>query len=191
MCLAKPDRIAVKSVDSDSAVRAKHISSWYFASVVRDLRLLLLTIDGWIQIRICVAAPPCPNVPYLQMDVMHLCTCWWQNNYHYSAKCRTCMVISQKRNCVQLTTYRVSLNGRPLKHAGTTQTFKYLGFLLSLDFSSWSAHSDYICTNRRKLIGLPYRRFYGNNDHSLLELYSVLMHTSSPVPVCDPHLIRD
>ena len=61
------------------------------------------------------------------------------------------------------------------------ETFKYLRVLLSSDLS-WSSHIDFICTKARKLIGLLYRRFYGNVDnHSLLELYSVLVH---------PHLVN-
>ena len=103
-------------------------------------------------------------------------------------KCKT-MVISRKRNSVQPYAQFV-LNGRPLEQV---ETFKYLGIFLSSDLS-WSAHIESICTKARKLIGLLYRRFYGNvDDHSLLELYSVLVrpHLEYAAPVWDPHLTKD
>ena len=81
------------------------------------------------------------------------------------------------------------MNGIPLEQV---ETFKYLGVLLSSDLS-WSAHIDSICTKARKVIGLLYRRFYGNVDHhSLLELYSVLVRPHLEyAPIWDPHLIKD
>ena len=60
-------------------------------------------------------------------------------------------------------------------------------------YLSWSAHIESICTKARKQIGLLYRRFYGNiDDHSLLELYSVLVrpHLEYAAPVWDPHLTK-
>ena len=53
------------------------------------------------------------------------------------------------------------LNGIQLEQV---ETFKYLGVLLSSDLSC-SAHIDSICTKARKVIGLLYRRFYGNVDN--------------------------
>ena len=103
-------------------------------------------------------------------------------------KCKT-MVISQKRNSVKPHT-QFTLNSSPLEQV---ETFKYLGILLSSDLS-WSSHIDFICTKARKLIGLLYRRFYGNVDnHSLLELYSVLIrpHLEYVTPIWDLHFIKD
>ena len=80
-------------------------------------------------------------------------------------KCKT-MVISRKRNSV---TQFAVLNGRPLAQV---ETFKYLGILLSSDLS-WS----------RKVIGLLYRRLYGNtDDHSLFELYLYVLTLSMRPP---------
>ena len=103
-------------------------------------------------------------------------------------KCKT-MVISRKRNSVKPHA-QFTLNSSPLEQV---ETFKYLGILLSSDLS-WSSHIDFICTKARKLIGLLYRRFYGNVDnHSLLELYSVLVrpHLEYAAPIWDPHFIKD
>ena len=82
-----------------------------------------------------------------------------------------------------------TLNSSPLEQV---ETFKYLG-ILSSDLS-WSSQIDFICTKARKLIGMLYRRFYGNVDnHSLLELYSVLvrLHLEYAAPIWDPHFIKD
>ena len=78
-------------------------------------------------------------------------------------------------------------------HSKQVETLKYLGILHSWDLS-WSSHIDFICTKARNLIGLLYRRFYGNVDnHSLLELYSVLVrpHLEYAAPIWDPHFIKD
>ena len=99
------------------------------------------------------------------------------------------MMISRKRNSVKPHA-QFTLNSSPLEQV---ETFKYLGVLLSSDLS-WSSHIDFICTKARKLIGLLYRRFYGNVDnHSLFELYSVLVrpHLEYAAPIWDPHIIKD
>ena len=128
------------------------------------------------------------DIHHLQMDID--CISEWVSCNKLTlnpTKCKT-MVISRKRNSVQPYAQFV-LNGRPLEQV---ETFKYLGILLSSDLS-WSAHIESICTKARKLIGLLYRRFYGNiDDHSLLELYSVLVrpHLEYAAPVWDPHLTK-
>ena len=101
-------------------------------------------------------------------------------------KCKA-MTISRKRNSVYPAQFL--LNGIPLEQV---ETFKYLGVLLSSDLS-WSAHIDSICTKARKVIGLLYRRFYGNVDnHSLLELYSVLVgpHLEYAAPIWDQNVLE-
>ena len=83
-----------------------------------------------------------------------------------------------------------TLSSSPLEQV---ETFKYLGLLLSSDLL-WSSHIDFIGAKARKLIGLLYRRFYRNVDnHSLLELYSVLVrpHLEYAAPIWDPHFIKD
>ena len=100
-------------------------------------------------------------------------------------KCKA-MTISRKRNSVYPAQFL--LNGIQLE-----QVFKYLGVLFSSNIS-WSAHIDSICTKARKVIDRLYRRFYGNVDnHSLLELYSVLVrpHLEYAAPIWAPHLIKD
>ena len=86
------------------------------------------------------------------------------------------------------------MNDTPLEQV---ETFKYLGVLLSPELS-WSVHIESICTKALKLIGLLYRRFYGNvNQQSLYSLYTTLVRphleyaTPPPPPVWDPHLIKD
>ena len=85
-------------------------------------------------------------------------------------KCKA-MTISHKMKYVYHTQFL--LNGTPLEQV---ETFKYLRVLLLSDIS-WSAYIESICTKARKVIGLLYRRFYGNVDyHILLEFYSALVH---------------
>ena len=103
-------------------------------------------------------------------------------------KCKL-MVISWKQISVKPHAC-FTLNSSPLEQV---ETFKYLGIFLSSDLS-WSSHIGFICTKARKLIGLLYRRFYGNVDnHSLLELYSVFVrpHLEYAAPIWDPHFIKD
>ena len=102
-------------------------------------------------------------------------------------KCKA-MIISRKRNSVYPEQF--ILNAIPLEQL---ETFKYLGVLLLSDLS-WSAHIDSICTKARKVIALLYRRFYDNVDnHSLLELYTVLVcpHLEYAASIWDPQLIKD
>ena len=102
-------------------------------------------------------------------------------------KCKT-MIISRKRNSVSPP--HLILNGTPLEQVNT---FKYLGVLLSSELS-WSAHIESICTKARKLIGLLYRRFYGNvNQQSMYSLYCTLVrpHLEYASSIWDPHLVKD
>ena len=65
--------------------------------------------------------------------------------------------------------------------------------LLSSELS-WSTHIESICTKARKLIGLLYRRFYGNvNQQTLYSLYTTLVrpHLEYAAPIWDPHLVKD
>ena len=129
------------------------------------------------------------DIHHLQMDIDTISDWVNCNNLTLNpTKCKT-MIISQKWNLVKPHA-QFTLNSSPLEQV---ETFKYLGILLSLDLS-WSSHIDFICTKARKLIGLLYRRFYGNVDnHSLLELYSVLVrpHLEYAAPIWNPHFIKD
>ena len=125
---------------------------------------------------------------HLQLDIDCISDWVCRNKLMFNpTKCKA-MTISRKRNSVYPAQFL--LNGIPLEQV---ETFNYLGVLLSSDLS-WSAHIDSICTKARKVIGLLYRRFYGNvNNHSLLELYSVLVrpHLEYAATIWDPHLIKD
>ena len=129
------------------------------------------------------------SVHHLQMDIDRISGWVDCNNLTLNPnKCKT-MIISRKWNSVKPHA-QFTLNSSPLEQV---ETFKYLGLPLSSDLS-WSSHIDFICAKARKLIGLLYRRFYGNVDnHSLLKLYSVLVrpHLEYATPIWDPHFIQD
>ena len=101
-------------------------------------------------------------------------------------KCKA-MTISRKRNSVYPAQFL--LNGIPLEHV---ETFKYTKESSSpLIFHGLHTLISSVYTKARKVIGLLYRRFYGNVDnHSLLELYSVLVRPHLEYAE-DPHLIKD
>ena len=125
---------------------------------------------------------------HLQSDIDRISDWVSCNNLTLNpSKCKS-MIISRKRNSVHPP--QLILNGTPLEQV---ETFKYLGVLLSSELSG-SAHIKSICTKSRKLIGLLYRRFYGNVDQqSLYSLYSALVrpHLEYAAPVWDPHLAKD
>ena len=104
-----------------------------------------------------------------------------------SDKCKV-MMISRKRNPVPLPQF--ILQDTPLKQV---EDYRYLGVRLISDLS-WSSHINSTCSKARKLIGLLYRRFYGNVDNqSLFELYNILVHPHLEYasPLWDPYLIKD
>ena len=104
-----------------------------------------------------------------------------------SDKCKV-MMISRKRNPVPPPQF--ILQDTPLKQV---EDYRYLGVLLTSDLS-WSSHINSTYSKARKLIGLLYRRFYGNVDNqSLFELYNILVrpHLEYASPLWDPYLIKD
>ena len=84
---------------------------------------------------------------------------------------------------------------------GSYNTFRSCNYLLSKTSYKLTSKHNYktlrqiaALVKARKVIGLLYRRFYGNVDnHSLLELYSVLVrpHLEYAATIWDPHLIKD
>ena len=112
------------------------------------------------------------DIHHLQLDID--CICGWVNCNNLTlspTKCKT-MVISRKRNSVKPHA-QFTLNSIQLEHV---ETIRYLGILLSSGLS-WFSRINFTCSKARTLIGLLYRRFYGNVDNrSLLELYSVHVH---------------
>ena len=125
---------------------------------------------------------------HLQIDIDHMRV--WVSNNHLalnSDKCKV-MMISRKRNPVPPPQF--ILQDTPLKQV---EDYRYLGVLLTSDLS-WSSHINSTCSKARKLIGLLYRRFYGNVDNqSLFELYNILVrpHLEYASPLWDPYLIKD
>ena len=98
------------------------------------------------------------------------------------------MAVSRKHNGLKPPQF--VLNNLSLQHV---TSFKYLGVLLTSDLS-WSQHVDYVCMKARKLIGLVYRRFYGNMDNEgLLQLYITMVrpHLEYAAQVWDPHLVKN
>ena len=82
------------------------------------------------------------------------------------------------------------LNNGDLEHV---ESYKYLGLLLTADLS-WSSHISSICLKARKILGLLYRRFYGNvNQDVLKQLYLSLVrpHLEYGCHVWNPHLEKD
>ena len=125
---------------------------------------------------------------HLQIDIDHI-RVWVSNNYLAlnSDKCKV-MMISRKRNPVPPPQF--ILQDTPLKQV---EDYRYLGVLLTSDVS-WSSHINSTCSKARKLIGLLYRRFYGNVDNqSLFELYNILVHPHLEYasPLWDPYLVKD
>ena len=97
-----------------------------------------------------------------------------------------CMVISRKRN---VNTPSLTLNS---SHLEVVECYKYLGLLLSSDFS-WSSHIEAMCAKVRRLLGLLYRQFSTNtNPHVMAKLYLVLIrpHLEYGAQVWHPHLVK-
>ena len=112
---------------------------------------------------------------------------WSCSNYLSlnALKCK-CMLISHKRHPVQ----PLLLNGEVLERV---DTYKYLGILLTHDLS-WSPHISAVCAKARRILGLIYRRFYGNTDQDTIkQLYISLVrpHLEYGSQVWDPHLTKD
>ena len=104
------------------------------------------------------------------------------------AKCKF-MTISRRR--VETTPPSpLLLDGHPLDKV---QTFKYLGILLSHDFS-WGEHIQATCAKARKILGLLYRRFYHfTPSNSILQLYLSLVrpHLYYAASIWSPYLTKD
>ena len=115
----------------------------------------------------------------------------WSSDNHLqlnALKCK-CMTISRKKEPITPLHDLVLNNGTLEK----VQSYKYLGLLLTVDLS-WSSHIASICLKARKILGLLYRRFYGNvNQDVLKQLYLSLVrpHLEYGCHVWKPHLEND
>ena len=132
----------------------------------------------------------CPD-DYL--DAQHSVTSieqWSSSNYLQlnALKCKY-MTISRKKK--PITPQRaLTLNNGILEQV---ESYKYLGLLLTADLS-WSPHISSICLKARRILGLIYRRFYGNvSQDALKQLYLSLVrpHLEYGCQVWNPHLVKD
>ena len=115
---------------------------------------------------------------------------WTSDNYlsFNTSKCKY-MIISRKRN-PPLPDIPLQLCGSALERV---DSYKYLGVLVSCDLS-WSLHIEFACQKARRVLGLLYRRFYGQaSQDSLKQLYLSLVrpHLEYASQVWDPHLAKD
>ena len=129
-------------------------------------------------------------------DYQHLQHCvnllssWCSRNHltFNSNKCK-CMVFS-RRHSRAIKFPLLCLGSTPLE---LVHSYKYLGVTLTSDLS-WSEHIQSICVKSKKLIGLLYRRFYGNADPAtILILYCTLVrpHLEYACQVWSPYTQRD
>ena len=124
----------------------------------------------------------------LQSDI-NLINNWTSENHlvFNTSKCKQ-MVISRKRNQYNFRT--ILLGNEALE---LVQRYKYLGVTITSNLS-WSEHINTKCIKAKKLIGLLYRRFYGNADPiALFELYTALVrpHLEYACEVWNPHLQKE
>ena len=115
---------------------------------------------------------------------------WSSDNYLQlnSLKCKS-MIISRKKTPTT-PHHALVLNNGTLEQV---ESYKYLGLLLTADLS-WSSHISSICLKARKVLGLLYRRFYGNVSQDVLkQLYLSLVrpHLEYGCHVWNPHLEKD
>ena len=80
------------------------------------------------------------------------------------------MVVSRRR-AASTPSQPLLLDNHPLDQV---KTFKYLGVLLSHDFS-WGEHVQSVCSRARKILGVLYRLFYNNAPSHSLQLYLSLV----------------
>ena len=129
-----------------------------------ELAHLNLFADDILLYRIITCA-----VDYLLLqEMIHRIEQWSTENYlsFNTSKCKY-MIVSRKRNPPE-PYVPLQLFGSPLERV---DSYKYLGVLLTGDLS-WSLQVESICQKARRVLGLLYRRFYGQtSQESLRQLY--------------------
>ena len=203
ICSYLTGRLQVVVVDGVSSQSVPVVSGVPQGSVLGPL-LFLLYIDDITNIQL-----PCESnmvlyaddiLLYRQIsaddDYQHLQHCvnllssWCSRNHltFNSNKCK-CMVFS-RRHSRAIKFPSLCLGSTPLE---LVHSYKYLGVTLTSDLS-WSEHIQSICVKSKKLIGLLYRRFYGNADPAtILILYCTLVrpHLEYACQVWSPYTQRD
>ena len=126
----------------------------------------------------------------LQSDINTVAD-WVSANYSTfnSSKCKYKLVSRKRQPSLPPT---LTLNGCTLEEV---ECFKYLGLLLSSESDmSWSPHIESTCSKAKKILGLLYRRFYGNTDGAaLVQLYQFLVrpHMEYASEVWDPYIQKN
>ena len=128
---------------------------------------------------------------YLTVQASINCIQQWSSDHYLCLNALKCkyMLISRKKQPLQ-PIHPLVLNGENLEKV---DTYKYLGILLTSGLS-WSPHISSICKKARQILGLIYRRFYGNADQDTIkQLYISLVrpHLEYGSQVWDPHLAKD
>ena len=132
----------------------------------------------------------CPN-NYLHAQQSITAIENWSSVNHLQLNALKCkyMIISRRKN--PSTPHNcLILNNDDLEQV---KSYKYLGLLLTADLS-WSSHISTICLRARKILGLLYRRYYGNVSQDVLkQLYLSLVrpHLEYGCHVWNPHLEKD
>ena len=112
-----------------------------------------------------------------------------ENSLNFNtSKCKY-VIVSRKRNPPEPAA-PLQLFGNALERV---DSYKYLGVLLTDDLS-WSLQVEFVCQKARRVLGLLYRRFYGQaSQESLKQLYLSLVrpHLEYASQVWDPHLSKD
>ena len=128
---------------------------------------------------------------YLTVQASINCIQQWSSDHYLCLNALKCkyMLISRKKQPLQ-PIHPLVLNCENLEKV---DTYKYLGILLTSGLS-WSPHISSICKKARQILGLIYRRFYGNADQDTIkQLYISLVrpHLEYGSQVWDPHLAKD
>ena len=105
----------------------------------------------------------------LQEDIDKVAS-WYCTNF-FALKRDKYKYIVDSRSGTASTPSPLLLDNHPLDQV---KTFKYLGVLLSHDFS-WGEHVQSVCSRARKILGVLYRRFYNNAPSHSLQLYLSLV----------------
>jgi len=124
----------------------------------------------------------------LQSDVDSLVQ--WISDHDHKVNVKKCNSLLLSRKRVPTYTQTVVADGQPLEKV---QPYKYLRVLISSNLS-WGNHVSNICSRAKKHMGMLYRRFYHDADSNtprILYTTSVRPLLEYPVPVWDPHLVKD
>ena len=108
-----------------------------------------------------------------KLTLMQLLIGWTSINIQ---KCKAMKITHKKRQSAS--TPVLKLNSQILQH---TDTYKYLGLLISHDLS-WSNHIHTICSKSKRMLRMLYCKFYQHaNLNTLLQMYISLVRPISSI----------